>query len=125
MIVGLGDFRGGGLSVEGKSYDVRYKPLEFDGWKQIHSTEPFTGERYSLVWFTPERREELVVNKDLSKEDVEANALVDVHTSKLPLYPRLKFRLNSTDALVIKEILDTQKGCCYETKFQSRIKWKF
>ena len=57
LIVGLGDFTGGGLVVDGKSYNVKYAPLEFDGWKQIHYTEPFQGdERFSLVWFTPEKR---------------------------------------------------------------------
>ena len=57
LLVGLGDFVGGGLVVDSKSYNVRYAPLEFDGWKQIHYTEPFAGEeRFSLVWFTPERR---------------------------------------------------------------------
>jgi FkbM family methyltransferase len=114
MIVGLGDFSGGGLFVEGASYDVRYKPLQFDGWKQIHSTEPFSGERYSLVWFTPEKREEHTEKGELSVEDSEAKVLVDVHTSKLPFYSKLKFRQNSTDALVIKEILDIEQGCCYE-----------
>lgn len=57
LIVGLGRFVGGSLVVEGKSYNVRYAPLEFDGWTQIHYTEPFQGnERFSLVWFTPETR---------------------------------------------------------------------
>jgi hypothetical protein len=53
LIVGLGDYIGGELMVEGESHDIRYNPLEFDGWKQRHWTLPFTGERYSLVWFTP------------------------------------------------------------------------
>jgi hypothetical protein len=34
-------------------HDIRYQPLEFDGWKERHWTLPFVGERYSLVWFTP------------------------------------------------------------------------
>ena len=54
MIVGIGDYSGGELFVEGISYSVRYTPLEFDGWKQRHWTGPFTGERFSLVWFSPE-----------------------------------------------------------------------
>lgn len=33
--------------------DIRYKPLEFDGWLDRHWTLPFVGERYTLVWFTP------------------------------------------------------------------------
>ena len=39
--------------VEGEEKDIRYQPHEFDGWTQRHWTLPFTGERYSLVWFTP------------------------------------------------------------------------
>ena len=54
MIVGLGDFMGGGLMVEGTAHDILYQPLEFDGWKQRHWTQPFEGERFSLVWFSPE-----------------------------------------------------------------------
>ena len=53
MIVGLGDYSGGELVVEGELHDIRYKPLEFDGWQRKHWTAPFTGERYSLVWYTP------------------------------------------------------------------------
>lgn len=53
LIVGLGDYVGGGLMVEGKQHDIRYKPVEFNGWKQRHWTLPFVGERFSLVWFTP------------------------------------------------------------------------
>jgi tRNA U38,U39,U40 pseudouridine synthase TruA len=55
MIVGLGNYKGGGLMVEGVAHDIRYTILEFDGWKLRHWTEPFEGERFSLVWFTPEQ----------------------------------------------------------------------
>jgi tRNA U38,U39,U40 pseudouridine synthase TruA len=54
MIVALGDFVGGELMVEGHAHDIRYRPLEFDGWKMRHWTQPFSGQRFSLVWFTPE-----------------------------------------------------------------------
>ena len=53
LIVGIGTYTGGELMVEGTMMDIRYKPVEFDGWKQRHWTMPFQGERYSLVWFTP------------------------------------------------------------------------
>jgi hypothetical protein len=53
LIVGLGTYTGGELMVEGKKHDIRYKGIEFDGWKERHWTMPFLGERYSLVWFTP------------------------------------------------------------------------
>ena len=53
MIVGLGTYSGGELVVEGDVHDIRYRCLEFDGWKQRHWTQPFAGERYSIVFFTP------------------------------------------------------------------------
>jgi len=53
LIVGLGDYCGGELVVEGTSSDIRYRPLEFDGWRQRHWTLPFAGTRFSLVWFSP------------------------------------------------------------------------
>lgn len=53
LIVALGDFSGGELLVEDSVHDIRYRPLEFDGWTQRHSTLPFAGQRFTLVWFTP------------------------------------------------------------------------
>jgi hypothetical protein len=53
LIVGLGTYSGGELMVEGEKHDIRYKAIQFNGWKQRHWTMPFKGERYSLVWFTP------------------------------------------------------------------------
>lgn len=53
LIVGLGTYVGGELLVEGEKNDIRYKFVEFNGWKQRHWTLPFKGERFSLVWFTP------------------------------------------------------------------------
>lgn len=60
LIVGLGDFAGGQLSCDPlhgdgppEVHDVRYNPLLFHGWEQRHWTLPFTGERFSIVWFTP------------------------------------------------------------------------
>ena len=53
LIVGIGKFVGGALMVEGKKEDIRYRPIEFNGWIQRHWVLPFRGERFSLVWFTP------------------------------------------------------------------------
>jgi len=55
MIVGLGDYAGGELGVEGIFHGIRYCPMEFDGWKLRHWTSAYEGERFSLVWFTPDR----------------------------------------------------------------------
>ena len=113
-IVGLGDYAGGEFIVDGKQYEIRYQPLRYDGWKQISSTKSFQGERFSLVWFTPERREEVGNERVMSFEDSHATLLVQKHNVLLPSYPHLKFRIKSTDALVINEILDSEKGCDYE-----------
>lgn len=53
LIVGLGDYSGGELVVEGDVSSIRYRPMEFDGWRQRHWTLPFSGQRFSLVWFSP------------------------------------------------------------------------
>jgi len=53
LIVGLGDYAGGELAVEGTPVDIRFAPCTFDGWRERHWTLPFSGERFSLVWFTP------------------------------------------------------------------------
>jgi len=34
LIVGLGTYVGGELMVEGAQKDIRYKAIEFDGWKE-------------------------------------------------------------------------------------------
>jgi hypothetical protein len=35
-------------------FEIRYKAIEFDGWKLRRWTNRFNGERFSLVCFTPE-----------------------------------------------------------------------
>ena len=54
IIVGLGQYRQGELMVEGLPCSIRFQPLEFDGWSLRHWTNQYQGERFSLVWFTPE-----------------------------------------------------------------------
>ena len=52
MIVGLGDYTGGEITMEQTPYRIRYLPMEFDGWKLRHWTQPFMGsDRFTLVWF--------------------------------------------------------------------------
>lgn len=53
MIVALGDFTGGRLilSDTGEAIDIRDKPYYFNGSKVYHETEPFTGTRYSLMFY--------------------------------------------------------------------------
>ena len=109
--VGLGDFDGGGLFVEGNSYGVRYAPLEFDGWKQLHWTAPIDGERYSLVWFTPAATSSSVGTTD---EMVKRHDKKMVATTGLHDHPPLRYQKKSTDVLVLAEMLDEESGCVYK-----------
>ena len=52
MIISIGDYTGGELLVEGNIIDIHNKKFYFDGSKQLHSTMPFDGERYSIIYFT-------------------------------------------------------------------------
>ena len=50
-IVGFGDYVGGDLVVAGESCDIRHRGYEFNGSELLHSTAPWVGQRYSLVFF--------------------------------------------------------------------------
>ena len=96
LIVGLGDFSGGELCVEGVEHDVRYAPLQFDGWGERHWTLPFAGERYSLVWFTPAEAQE--------------RTSADARAAEVLGMKDFRYRENSSDALAILEVLGSE---CY------------
>jgi len=51
-IIGLGDYVGGDLVIEGKAHDIKDRFLKFNGKQQGHWVQPFSGTRYSLVFFT-------------------------------------------------------------------------
>jgi len=50
-IIGLGDYTGGDLCIEGKKCNIKNRWKLFDGTKG-HWVEPFDGTRFSLVFFT-------------------------------------------------------------------------
>lgn len=57
IIVTLGDFERGGLFVEDNSgtthlFSLKTYSLEFDGKKFKHWTEPFSGTRYSMIFYS-------------------------------------------------------------------------
>ena len=53
-IVGFGPYTGGALNVEGTAQDIRHRGHLFCGAEQEHWTEPWAGERFSLVFFSIE-----------------------------------------------------------------------
>ena len=52
MIIAIGNFTGGNLNIEGESIDIHNKICYFNGSEKLHSTEPFIGERYSIIFYT-------------------------------------------------------------------------
>lgn len=56
FLVAFGSYTGGELLIHGGdlsgSYDICCKPITTDFSKVLHSVEPFTGNRYSLVFYT-------------------------------------------------------------------------
>ena len=50
-IIGLGDYSGGELNIEGVKHDIRGRWLKFNGSEKEHWVEPFEGNRYTLVYF--------------------------------------------------------------------------
>ena len=57
VIVGIGEYTGGRLNVYDKdgidviSYDIKDRPLMFNGAINPHETLPFEGERYTIIFF--------------------------------------------------------------------------
>jgi len=52
VIVGLGDYEGGNLYIEGEKHNIRYNPLVFDGTKEHWNDEITKGTKYSIIYFT-------------------------------------------------------------------------
>lgn len=61
VIVGIGDYTGGSLNVydisgvEFVAHDIHDKPLMFNGAIYPHETQPFEGERYTMIFFKQKR----------------------------------------------------------------------
>jgi len=55
-IVGFGDYQGGDLILDlsgtKTNFNIKYKPLLFNGSEILHSTQDFTGTRYTVVYHT-------------------------------------------------------------------------
>lgn len=93
-IIGLGDYEGGKLNIEGKKYDIKNKWLKFNGGKKKHWTEDFTGDRYSIVFYT---------NDYCNRKIIEVKNL------------KFRIRNHTTDNKVIDEVI---KRNVYEKYFK-------
>jgi FkbM family methyltransferase len=104
-IVGLGTYQGGDLVVESQERNIRYAPLAFDGWRQQHWTQPFTGERFSLVWFTA-----TTASKKQAKVDRAADIAAELQinadkAADIADQYGLVYRPSSTDVQAILEVM--------------------
>jgi len=52
IIIGLGDYTGGDLIIEGEPHCILYSPLIFNGHEKTHWTAPFTNDRFSIILCT-------------------------------------------------------------------------
>jgi hypothetical protein len=52
-IIGFGDYQNGNLMIEEVPVNIKYRLVYFDGSLYTHSTAPYTGHRYSLVFHRP------------------------------------------------------------------------
>jgi len=111
LIVGIGNFEGGNFVVDGTSQNIKHRPLEFDGWKQWHWTESFQGDRITLVFFTPELRNKYS-HRDSSSVTAYSQHLIQTFADQRRM-PTIQFRSDSTDTLVIQEILE--RLCVYNS----------
>ena len=63
VIVGFGDYSGGKLAINknGKVFykDIKNNPTKFNGASYTHWTTPYSGTRWSLVFFTHHKKSEL------------------------------------------------------------------
>lgn len=52
LIIGLGDYEGGNLYVEGVKHNIKDNPVIFDGFRQEHYNDEITsGTKYSLIYY--------------------------------------------------------------------------
>jgi len=57
MIIGIGDYSGGGLYVENlethemELQNIKYQPVYFNGYLSLHETEEFIGNRYTIIYY--------------------------------------------------------------------------
>jgi hypothetical protein len=74
-IVGLGEYKGGGLVInvngKNKTVNIKNKIYGFDGSKYTHWVDHYEGERWSLVFFTHHSKKEL---KELKKKKKKLNS---------------------------------------------------
>ena len=56
--ISLGDFKGGGIVINENTIDTNRNWFTFEGCKVTHSTADWTGNRYSIIFYTFKLKED-------------------------------------------------------------------
>lgn len=108
-IVGFGDYVGGSLMIGETPIDIKYRGHTFNGAELLHSTSPFEGTRYSIVFFRiqiPEKFGHFTCKTSIIHSD----------TGKL---------LRITDSYDDSEVILNKKGLIVQTVVPGRaVEWK-
>ncbi len=80
----FGDFAGGALLVDNRpALTVKHEVLVFDGGERLHSSEPFTGCRFSLVWHSRTKENELPPGVRSYLESLDFRVSRNIYTATL------------------------------------------
>jgi hypothetical protein len=98
VIVGIGNYEGGKLRVyDGgrdsevyTAFDIKDQPLMFNGAKLAHETEDFTGDRYTIIYYSQRPK------KIPWTSDIKVNGSGIVFTPSLP--PRSEHDLSASES---------------------------
>jgi hypothetical protein len=117
-IIGFGDYNDGELIIEDLRVNIKYRVVYFDGSLYSHSTAPYNGKRYSLVFHRPTPffleipTYQVVVGSDeklyLEEDSMNVKKIYDkdgncVHSSD-GIYPKRTPRKHSLrECIVLKE----------------------
>lgn len=60
LIIGLGDYTGGELVIDEQVIDINHRPHYFNGHLHTHYNKPWTGDRWSLMFYSLRRSWDIV-----------------------------------------------------------------
>jgi hypothetical protein len=111
-IIAFGDYTGGELIVEGTPIDIKNRLVFFDGSKCLHSTTPFMGNRFSLVFHTPDRTFTQVPTFSFTIRNYKV-LLVETLSGIVRIYDALGNVIESSDNVAVekKARIPTLRAC--------------
>lgn len=92
IILGIGDYEGGKLRVFSNdedyvAHDIKDAPIKFNGHTTFHETEPFTGTRYTMIFY---KQKASGLPRPCRILTAEAKAIEDIFDEKVRKYAEAK-----------------------------------